>query len=269
VFAVDPAIRRKLRTPPEAPPVDEAEGVGEAERVGEAVPEAEQVGEAEALGPPTPSPSSQNEPAERPRFARRALAFAGLVAAIVACAAVGIVLGSVVSSTSDRSAPRTTRTVPTTTRPAPPRAVERVPRVVSLAPGGAFDPLGDGDEHSKLVPLAVDGDTSTGWSSEDYQALNKAGVGFYVDPERSVSPARLTLKTPTPGFALEVYGAKGTRAPHSLDGWMRLGAKATVKRNTRVPLDAARNRYRHLLLWITSLPPGGGAVKVSEVRLRA
>ena len=28
-------------------------------------------------------------------------------------------------------------------------------------------------------------------------------------------------------------------------------------------------RSRYLLLWITSLPPGGGAVKISEVRLGA
>ena len=68
--------------------------------------------------------------------------------------------------------------------------------------GAAFDPLGDGDEHSDIVPLALDRDPSTAWSSEDYRALNKAGVGFVVDAKRPVSPTRLTLKIPTPGFAL-------------------------------------------------------------------
>ena len=64
--------------------------------------------------------------------------------------------------------------------------------------GAAFDPLGDGDEHSDIVPLALDGDPSTAWSSEDYRALNKAGVGFVVDAKRPVSPTRLTLKIPRP-----------------------------------------------------------------------
>jgi eukaryotic-like serine/threonine-protein kinase len=268
VFAVDPAIQGELRTPPEAERVGGAEPVGEAERVGGAEPvgEPEPVGESEPVGAPT-SPSSQAEPAARPRLARRVLALAGLIAAIAACAAVGIVFGSVVSSTGDREAPVTTATVPIEPRLAPPRAVKRVPQVVSLAPGAAFDPLGDRDEHSGLVPLALDGDPSTAWSSEDYRALNKAGVGFYVDLERPVSPTRLTLRTPTPGFALAVYGAKGTRAPRSLAGWTRLGAKTNVRRTTSLALTG--DRYRRLLLWITALPPGGGAIKVSELRLRA
>ena len=75
------------------------------------------------------------------------------------------------------------------------------------------------------------------------------------------------MKTPTPGFSLEVYGAKAAKAPRSLHGWTKLGAIARTTRKTSLAL--AGNRSRHLLLWITSLPPGGGAVKISEVRLRA
>jgi hypothetical protein len=244
VFAVDPAIPRKLRTPPEA------EAVREPERIAE--------------------PGARPEPEPKRSISRRALSLAILVGAIIACAATGIVIGSVVSSTGDRDASVLTATIRSQPKPKPqPQAPKRAakPTSVPLAPGGAFDPLGDGDEHSNLVPLALDGDPSTAWSSEDYLALNKAGVGFYVDSGRPVSPTRLTLKTPTPGFALAVYGASRKRVPRSLDGWTRLGAKASVTRKTNLALGG--NRYRHLLLWITSLPPGGGAVKVSEVRLRA
>ena len=235
--------------------------------------------------PQSPAPPEPHSGAQR-HLGRRMIGTAGLVGAILAVGAVGIVVGSVVSTAGDTDTSATTarahaRTAapaqPPTSAPAPTAPATSTPvdrpavaaKRIALTAGGSYAPLGDGSEHADLVALATDGNPSTAWSSEDYQALNKAGVGFYVDPERSVSPARLTLKTPTPGFAIEVYGAKGTRAPHSLDGWTRLGVKATVKRNTRVALDAARNRYRHLLLWITSLPPSGGAVKVSEVRLRA
>jgi eukaryotic-like serine/threonine-protein kinase len=221
--------------------------------------------------PEKPAPVAEPRPEPEPRrsIGRRTVALAALVAAIVACAAVGIVLGSVVSSTGDRDAPSTTAAVRTQLRPKPAPDVRPAhSRSIRLVAGAAFDPLGDGDEHSDIVPLALDRDPSTAWSSEDYRALNKAGVGFVVDAKRPVSPTRLTLKIPTPGFALAVYGARRTRTPRSLDGWTKLGAKAGVKRNTSVALDAEGDRYRHLLLWVTSLPPGGGPVKVAEVRLR-
>jgi hypothetical protein len=90
-----------------------------------------------------------------------------------------------------------------------------------------------------------------------------------VDAGRPVAPTELRIRTPTPGFGLEVYGAGAIKAPRALDGWTKLGAKQAVKRNARVALDAKREGYRHILLWVTSLPPGGGAVKIADVRVRA
>jgi hypothetical protein len=54
---------------------------------------------------------------------------------------------------------------------------------------------GDGSEHASGVPLAVDGDPSTGWATEVSGALNKTGVGLYADAADAAVQARLTLKS--------------------------------------------------------------------------
>ena len=235
----------------------------------------------EPQGAATPAP-----PSGAPRhLGRRMIGTAGLVGAILAVGAVGIVVGSVVSTAGDTDTSATTarahaRTAapaqPPTSAPAPTAPATSTPvdraavaaKRIPLTAGGSYDPLGDGSEHADLVPLATDGDPSTAWSSEDYQALNKAGVGLYVNPKHAVSPTRLTVTTPTPGFSAQVYGADGAAAPKALGGWTKLATVKNVKRVKAVKLDAAGRAYRHVLLWITSLPPKGGAVEVSELSLR-
>jgi len=239
--------------------------------------------------PPEPEPQSAAPPqphsgAQR-HLGRRMIGTAGLVGAILAVGAVGIVVGSVVSTAGDTDTSATTarahaRTAgpaqPPTSAPAPTAPATSAPvdgpavaaKRIALTAGGAYDPLGDGSEHADLVPLATDGNPSTAWSSEDYQALNKAGVGLYVNPKHAVSPTRLTVTTPTPGFSAQVYGAAGAATPKALSGWTKLATVKNVKRVKAVKLDASGRAYRHVLLWITSLPPTGGTVEVSELSLR-
>ena len=262
------------------------------ERAGEdEAPEAveQSVPPPEPQTPPEPEPQSAAPPqphggAQR-HLGRRMIGTAGLVGAILAVGAVGIVVGSVVSTAGDTDTSATTarahaRTAgpaqPPTSAPAPTAPATSAPvdgpavaaKRIALTAGGAYDPLGDGSEHADLVPLATDGNPSTAWSSEDYQALNKAGVGLYVNPKHAVSPTRLTVTTPTPGFAAQVYGAAGAGTPKALSGWTKLATVKNVKRVKAVKLDASGRAYRHVLLWITSLPPKGGAVEVSELSLR-
>jgi len=262
------------------------------ERAGEdEAPEAveQSVPPPEPQTPPEPEPQSAAPPqphggAQR-HLGRRMIGTAGLVGAILAVGAVGIVVGSVVSTAGDTDTSATTarahaRTAgpaqPPTSAPAPTAPATSAPvdgpavaaKRIALTVGGAYDPLGDGSEHADLVPLATDGNPSTAWSSEDYQALNKAGVGLYVNPKHAVSPTRLTVTTPTPGFSAQVYGAAGAATPEALSGWTKLATVKNVKRVKAVKLDASGRAYRHVLLWITSLPPKGGAVEVAELSLR-
>ena len=262
------------------------------ERAGEdEAPEAveQSVPPPEPQTPPEPEPQSAAPPqphggAQR-HLGRRMIGTAGLVGAILAVGAVGIVVGSVVSTAGDTDTSATTARAPArtagpaqppTSAPAPTAPATSAPvdgpavaaKRIALTAGGAYDPLGDGSEHADLVPLATDGNPSTAWSSEDYQALNKAGVGLYVNPKHAVSPTRLTVTTPTPGFSAQVYGAAGAATPNALSGWTKLATVKNVKRVKAVKLDASGRAYRHVLLWITSLPPKGGAVEVSELSLR-
>jgi hypothetical protein len=255
---LDPPVEVPQPAPAPAPP-------------GPQIPDPEPVPPPKPIPPPAPIPEPEPEPppAARRPIGRRLVGLAALLAAILACAALGLVIGSVVSSAGDKD-PGTTTATPKPARPAPAPRPSTRGKLVPLAATSDYDPAGDGTEHTDLLPLATDGDPSTSWSTEDYHSsLGKAGVGMYVDPRDPAPPTRLTIKTPTPGFAVEIYGSARRRVPGTLEGWTKLGSSAHVKRTQGIPLDAAGHRFRHVLVWITALPPEGGAVKLSEVLLRA
>jgi hypothetical protein len=273
-----PEVPSEPAPQPEIEPVPDPEPVPEPEPAPppEPIPRPEPIPEPEPDPEPEPEPDPEPPPAARRPLGRRAVALAGLVGAILACAAGGIVLGSVVSSAGDKDPIRTLGTEgngtppPTATSPRTNTAAHSpaLGPTIPLGPGGDYDPDGDRAEHPDLLVLATDGNPSTAWSTEDYQALNKSGVGMYVDPRGARAPTRMTLKTPTPGFSIEVYGSNRNRAPLSLAGWTKLGSRTGVKRTQGIRLDSAGTRFRHVLVWVTALPPGGGGVKLSEVTLR-
>jgi hypothetical protein len=65
-----------------------------------------------------------------------------------------------------------------------------------------------------------------------------------------------------------VLGSRHADLPAAVSGWTRLATVRSVKRRKAIKLAARGRTYRHVLLWITGLPPGGGAVKVSELQVR-
>lgn len=141
--------------------------------------------------------------------------------------------------------------------------------VVSLAQdaAGSFDPPpGDGNEHSELTRLALDDDPATSWSTETYHGgFTKPGVGLYVDARPGVAASAIGLRTQTPGFRAEIYGADNL--PAEIDGWTRLAPSTSVGRSQRIELNTAATRYRNYLVWITALPPGRQSAEISELVL--
>lgn len=127
----------------------------------------------------------------------------------------------------------------------------------------SFDPEGDGAEHPEETQLAVDGDTSTAWSTETYQTSDfaglKSGVGLVFDLGRRATVGRVRVETPTPGLSFELAHAEqpgSSRADFATaDSVSQAGSSTTL-----TPGDAGR----FWLLWITQLPDGGSA-EVSEV----
>jgi serine/threonine-protein kinase len=146
-------------------------------------------------------------------------------------------------------------------------------RIVSVSNTSAkdYDPAGDGSEHPRDTPLAVDKDPETAWDTETYMAgdLQKEGVGLYVDAKPRTRSRRIVIETPKAGWEADVYVAPAGSVPESLEGWTRVGGGTVSKREQRFSLDTDDRRYRYFLVWITKLPPGEQRVEISDVSILA
>jgi hypothetical protein len=96
------------------------------------------------------------------------------------------------------------------------------------------------------------------------------GLDYSFDTAHAVRA--IEVHTTTPGFSVEVYGAKAGLPPNILDpGWAHLGDASSVATKKdddgAVTITFTPGRYRHVLLWFTTPPPAGPALAISEVRL--
>jgi serine/threonine-protein kinase len=131
------------------------------------------------------------------------------------------------------------------------------------------------------VENVVDSDPNTDWSTAHYyeRTLKKAGgtgVGVYLDAAPGVAARAIEIQTPTPGFDVQVYGARsvdlshayGDPTPLTSRGWHGPLASATdVHKRQRIRLSGAATPYRYYLIWLTTLPPGEESASISEVTL--
>ena len=224
--------------------------------------------------PPDATAVSARPAGRRPR--RLLVAAAAVLTLAVAAVVAAIAFGGDDERRAQAPAPRSTA------RPAETAAPKRRAASSTAAGGGEpssgrgpvrlrsaadFDPFGDDGEHPELAALAVDGVPGTTWSTEEYDALGKPGVGLMVAAGRPVEGRSLRLSTPTPGFRFVVYGVGG-KAPRRLEDWTKLARSRTAGRDETVRLDAAGEGFRRYLLWITSLPPAAKSAKIGEVTLR-
>ena len=117
----------------------------------------------------------------------------------------------------------------------------------------AYDPEGDGAENNKLAPKVYDGDTGTGWYSENYRSNEfgglKDGVGVIVDLGPNKKPQSVDLDVPVAGD-VEVYVGPDNR----LEGATKIGeekdAEGTVTFD--VPDDVSG---QYIIVWFTGLTP--------------
>jgi serine/threonine protein kinase len=137
---------------------------------------------------------------------------------------------------------------------------------VTLHAVTAFDPFGSppGQEHNVDAPKATDADPNTYWETEQYHssfaAIGKPGVGLVLDAGKTVELHELGIVTQTPGFTAVIRG--GTSASGPFDAY--LSSPLTVQSSMRIALKGGK--YRWYLLWITSLPPHGSAVRINDVK---
>jgi hypothetical protein len=83
----------------------------------------------------------------------------------------------------------------------------------------------------------------------------------------------LVVRTPQPGWELEVYGSTDDPPPAELSGWGNpLAGPVTIESKEEAIALRATSPNRYFLLWITSLAPalddpGRFRVEISDARL--
>ncbi len=192
-----------------------------------------------------------------PSVRARVLAAVGLGALLGGMAIV--VLDARDSGPADSAPPAAT--TPASTTPAAAAKPKPVVLVALPVKGvGAYDPEGDRSENDGQAPLATDGDPRTAWQTEHYRStFGKSGVGLVLDAGRPVQARRLVLTTDTPGYSALVQVGNAPDGP-----FVPISGKKTTATRTVFALKPRRARY--LLVWVTSMPPGGVA-HVNEVRV--
>jgi eukaryotic-like serine/threonine-protein kinase len=133
-------------------------------------------------------------------------------------------------------------------------------------------PPGGGSENPGQLGLAVDGDKSTAWETENYDTPDlgniKKGVGLYLDAGRPVVARALKISTPKSGWTYQLYVANSV--PTNLSGWTLVGGGKMDSTRKTVSLDTARQASRYYLLWITRLtssPTGRWNAAISDLQL--
>jgi eukaryotic-like serine/threonine-protein kinase len=151
---------------------------------------------------------------------------------------------------------------------------------VGISSATDYDPQGDEEEIGSKVGLATDGDpTGTAWESEHYDSETfegtktgpNPGVGIYVSTTSPTTPARMKVRTPTPGWDAEVFAAPAG-PPSDLSGWGDpVGEVAEASATQEIDLTVtAPSTY--FLLWFTKASEardqaGRYQVEISDIKL--
>ena len=172
-----------------------------------------------------------------------------------------------------------TSTVTTTTTTS-----EALPEPILLDTNAAstYDPNGYPASEFGDPTLAIDGDTSTGWSAEVNPALApKLEAGVLIDLKTPQKISSAELISATPGLTVQLYGANPaageTTAPALISNpaWVKL-SKTVVAKNRHEHIKFLRplKAYRFIVLWIRDVPASAvgtaeapGHVFVNELEL--
>jgi serine/threonine-protein kinase len=151
---------------------------------------------------------------------------------------------------------------------------------VTISSATDYDPQGDGEEVGSKVELAVDGDpTGTAWETEHYDSDVFAGtktgpdpgVGIYVTASSPTTPAKMIVRTPTPGWDAEVFAAS-SGPPEELSEWGEpVGTVVDASSTEEIDLNL-QEPAAYFLLWFNKASEardqaGRYQVEVSDVKL--
>jgi hypothetical protein len=191
---------------------------------------------------------------------RRGWAWAGVVAVVAVLAAVSFYLGFNSNSGQQSSSAG-----------AQPTATADPLRQVPVASVSAFDPFGEAGENDDDVPLVLDGDTSTRWSTLSYEGDPrfgglKPGLGLVLDLGGTTSVRQVTLDLGGSGTDLQLRAAPAaaSSAPDAPGRYRTVGSTRNASGETVVEADRPVDT-RYLLVWLTSLSPEPGGTYAGVV----
>ncbi|HEV2768389.1 MAG TPA: protein kinase [Acidimicrobiales bacterium] len=197
-----------------------------------------------------PPPPSAPPPPAPPRFAQTERAWlvpaALIVVVAITLAVVGVLLGRTGVGRDFFGAVRGATPGGSPAEPLP------------IAAASSFDPQGDdGRESDSELPLLVDPDPASAWTTVRYNSRDlgglKEGVGVILELQAPSELASLAVDSPTRDWAAEVYVAD--EAAPDLSGWGPPVASAqNIDGDARFDLDGRRGRA--VLVWITDLGDG-------------
>jgi hypothetical protein len=176
-------------------------------------------------------------------------------------------------------------TIPSTTPTkstggATPTTTEPQPAAILLDTDAAatYNPYGYPSSDFGDPSLAIDGDTSTGWTAQvDPAVAPKMAEGLVIDLKTPQRLSALALVTSTPGMTVQVYGANGQTLPTSITdpAWVQLSPfQVEKKKRVRIKLAHPGEAFRFVTLWISGAPASSigtlqapGHVSVNELEL--
>ncbi len=151
---------------------------------------------------------------------------------------------------------------------------------VAISSATDYDPQGDGEEDHGGVGYAVDGNpTGTAWSTEHYDSETFAGtkagpdpaVGISVTTPARATPARMIVRSPTPGWDAQVFAAPAG-PPSQLPGWGEPVGEVSGASSVQEITLRVRQPSSYFLLWLTKLAAasdqeGRYQVEISDIKL--
>jgi len=188
------------------------------------------------------------------------------------------------SSGSGGSAPTTSKPKANSTAPVGEANAEAL--LLDTNAASTYNPYNYSAPNFGDPSLAIDGDSSTGWTAQvEPSVAPKMAEGLVIDLNTRRKITAVGLTTTTPGMTVQVYGADGQAPPGSITdpAWVALTPALEVKkRHARIKLgggsaatrQAAKQAYRFVVLWISQAPASAvgtpqapGHVSVNELEL--
>jgi hypothetical protein len=177
--------------------------------------------------------------------------------------------------------PATTPTTPASTTPSSstpattPATTPTKPHSIVLDPDAAntYNPYGYTQAFGD-PSLAIDGDPKTAWSAAiDPTTAPQMAAGLIVDLKSKLPVSKVDFSTDTPGWTVQIYGAKGALAPVSITdpAWVHVGNRESVTAHDKLKIGT--HKFRWILLWITHTPPVSTAgvaptqIDINEVKV--